>query len=234
MELSIKDIGKLLKKSWIIILVCIIVATAMGAVISLYLLEKEYNATSMIMVNSTTTKMIMINSTTMNQNGQNQNMTVDDYDLNVKLADSYSILSKSNRVLGQVIQKLNLNISTIGLAKMIDVSSLMGTDIIQISVTNTSPKFATDVTNTLADVFKQEVSNIMKMDNVQVIDYAKLPTIPVSPNIQLNTALSFIIGLIIGIIIAFLRYVLDDTIKEPEQITEIMGIPVIGSIPKIV
>jgi Capsular polysaccharide biosynthesis protein len=227
MELELKDIGKLLKKSWIIILVFVIISTGIGAALSIYVLQKQYSATAMIMVSSTNTPAAA-------QNGQAQNnMTMNEYDLNVKLVDSYTVLCKSERILNQVIQKLNLNLTPKKLADLIKVNSEMNTDIISISVTNPSPQQSMDITNTLVDVFKQEVTNIMKMDNVQVIDYATLPDEPASPNVQVNTAAAFLIGLIISIIIAFVRYHYDNTIINEDQITERLKFPVIGSVPKI-
>lgn len=225
MELNIKDIGKLLKKSWIIIFLLVFVSIAIGAALNVYVLKKQYSASAMIMVgyNDAST-----------QNGQsNNNMSINDYDLNVKLVDSYTILCKSDRILNQVIKKLNLNLTPKKLAAMISVGSEMDTDIIKLSVTDTSPQFSMDVTNTLVEVFKQEVTSIMKIDNVQVIDYATMPFEPVSPNVQTNLAISFIIGFLISIIIAFIRYYFDDTIKNENQITARLNIPVIGSYPKI-
>jgi Capsular polysaccharide biosynthesis protein len=225
MELDIKDIGKLLKKSWAIIVVLSIIATAASALVSLYLIEKQYTSSAMIMVSATKTT---------TQNGQNQNnMTSSDYDLNVKLVDSYTVLCKSDRILNQVIGKLNLNFTPEKLAEKIKVESEMDTDIISISVTDPSAQMSTDITNTLVDVFKQEVTNIMKMDNVQVIDYATLPDKPSSPDVPVNTAIAFIVGFIVSIIIALARYYFDDTIKNEDQLTEKLNIPVIGSVPKI-
>ena len=65
-----------------------------------------------------------------------------------------------------------------------------------------------------------------------MIDYARMPDSPVSPNVMLNAAVAGLIGLILGLIIAVLRYILDDTVKDMDSITEIMGVPVIGNIPK--
>lgn len=222
MEFTIRDVGKMFKKSWIIIVVLTIVGLLAGYFVSEYVIDKKYEATAMVLVSSTGT---------MSDQGNNQ-MTINDYNLNTKLVNSYSVLCKSDKVLSQVEEKLGINSNTKDLTKMINVSAKADTDIINISVTDTSPQFAQEVANTLVDVFQQEVTNIMKMNNVQVIDYAQVPERPVSPNVMLNTAVAALIGLILGIIIAVLRYILDDTVKDVDNITEIMDVPVIGSIPK--
>lgn len=221
MEFTIRDIGKMLKKSWIIVVALMIAGAAGGYFISEHIIDKKYTASAMMIVSTT------------NTGGENgSQMTINDYNLNTKLVNSYSVLCKSEKVLRQVQDKLAINSDLKDLSKMIAVNSEADTDIINISVTDTSPQFAQEVANTLVDVFQQEVQNIMKMDNVQVIDYASIPNEPVSPNVTVNTAIAGIIGLVLGIIIALLRYILDDTIKDADSITDIMGVPVIGSIPK--
>ncbi len=223
MEISVKDIGKLIRKSLTVILVCTLLSVTAGVVLSVFVFQKEYSASAMAIVTT--------NGVLGSKDGQI--LTESEYDLNVRLVNSYRVLCKSKRVLEQVIDNLKLDLTEKKLSDMISVTSEENTEIIRISVMNESPALACDITNTLMDVFKVEVRDIMNMDNVKVIDYADVPTAPVRPNYILNTVVSLFAGLLVGFIIAFLRYVLDDTIKEDAQVTDILKIPVIGNIPKI-
>lgn len=223
MELTLKDMGGIIKKSWIIILVLTILGTLLGFGISEYVLQREYEATAMMIVSTSV----------QNTDGESTTMTLSDYNLNAKLVNSYSVLCKSDRVLSQVRDMLGINMELQTLSNMINVSAKQDTDIISMSVTDTSPQTAQSIANTLVDVFKSEVAEIMKMDNVQVIDYAALPVRPVRPNVMTNTLAGGLVGLVVALIIAVLRYVLDDTIKESDLITDIMDLPVIGSVPRL-
>jgi capsular polysaccharide biosynthesis protein len=200
-----------------------ILGTLLGYGISVYVIQKQYQATAMMIVSSTTS----------GKDGETPGMTLNDYNLNAKLVNSYSVLSKSDRVLSQVRDKLGINIELSALSDKIDVSSKNETDIISLSVTDASPQMAQSIANTLVDVFKTEVTEIMKMDNVQVIDYAALPYKPVSPNVTTNTVAAGLAGLVLSLIIAVLRYTMDDTIKESDLITDILDLPVIGSVPRL-
>lgn len=222
MEISVKDLKKLFQKSMAVILSLTLAAGALGVLLSVFVFQKEYSASVMAMVSSKS-----------GAARQESSLTASEYDLNVRLVNSYRVLCKSNRVLEQVIGKMGLDLTVKQLSDMVSVTSEENTEIIRISVLSASPQLAADITNTLVDVFKVEVSEIMSMDNVQVIDYALVPQIPVRPNIPLNTVVSVMVGFFAGFIIAFLRYVFDDTIKDGSQVTEILGIPVIGNIPKI-
>ena len=224
MELTLKDVGGIIKKSWIIILALTILGAMLGFGISEYVLQREYQASAMLIV-STTMK---------NEDGDTAAMTLNDYNLNAKLVNSYSVLCKSDRVLNQVRDRLDISLELDKLSEKISVSSKQDTDIISISVTDTSPQMAQSIANTLVDIFKGEVAEIMKMDNVQVIDYAALPYKPVRPNVPHQyggggpgrTGDRFYHS---GA--APIHWMI--TIKESDLITDIMDIPVIGSVPRL-
>ena len=223
MELTLRDVGKIIKKSWILIIVLTLVGTVLGYGISTYYLKRVYKATAMMIV-STTMQSQETTSTT---------MTLSDYNLNAKLVHSYSVLCKSDRVLSQVRDRLGIHTDLDALSNMITVSSKEDTDIISIAVTGTTPEMTQAIANTLVDVFKSEVTVIMQMDNVQVIDYAVLPRNPVSPNIMMNSIIGGMVGLVAALILALIRYIADDTVKSTDVITGIMDTPVIGNVPKL-
>ena len=67
--------------------------------------------------------------------------------------------------------------------------------------------------------------------NVQIIDYARPPLFPFKPRVALNLALGLVIGIIGGIGMAFLFEYFDNTIKNPDEMIDRFGIPVLGLIP---
>ena len=67
--------------------------------------------------------------------------------------------------------------------------------------------------------------------NIQIVDYARPPLYPFKPRVVLNLALGLAIGLLGGIGMAFLFEYFDNTIKNPDEMTERFGIPVLGLIP---
>lgn len=222
MELTLKDIGAIVKKNWILILALVIAGTVLGYVLSAFVIPKEYVSTAMIIVSNR------------QQNSNNEPiMTSSDYELNIRLVNSYSILCKSDQVLSQVRDRLGINMELDKLSEKIEVSSKQDTDIISLSVRDADPQMAQNIANTLLNVFKNVVVSIMKMDNVQVIDYAALPQKPDFPNIPISTAAGGLVALVAALVISVLRYTMDDTIKESELITGIIGLPVIGHVPKM-
>ncbi len=69
--------------------------------------------------------------------------------------------------------------------------------------------------------------------NVDIIDRAQVSGAPIKPNKRKNLALGLILGLMLGIGLTFLLDYLDRTIKDEEDVQEKLGLPVIGTIPRI-
>lgn len=69
-------------------------------------------------------------------------------------------------------------------------------------------------------------------NNVAVIDRAETPRSPYKPRLGLNLALSLMLGLMFGGAAAVGREFLDDTFKTPEDVEEVLGLPLLGVIPK--
>lgn len=220
-DIGIDQILNMLRKRFILILAVMLVIGIAVTLFTFLVQDDVYQAQSTIIVSNTSTDPSL---------GQ---FTVNDYNLNVKLVNSYSVICKTNRVLEQAIVELGLPMTTEQLAKKITVSSAKDTEIIHIAVQDGDPAKAQIIANSVTRIFQSEVKEIMKMDNVQIIDEARLPDRPVSPNRARNVILGFAVGLLFGFGLAFLIEILDRTIKSEDQITELIGVPVLGSIPKI-
>lgn len=69
--------------------------------------------------------------------------------------------------------------------------------------------------------------------SVMVLSEASIPSHPVKPNKQMNTAIAMLLGLMLFTLLAFLLEYLDNTLKTPEDITRELDMPVLGIIPKM-
>lgn len=69
-------------------------------------------------------------------------------------------------------------------------------------------------------------------NNISVVDEAKVPGGPYKPNLRMNALLALVLGLLGGVGLAFLFEHLDDTFRRPEELEKLLGLPVLGVIPK--
>ena len=63
-----------------------------------------------------------------------------------------------------------------------------------------------------------------------VVDPAVAPMEPASPRVLLNTLLAALVGLMLAIGIAFLVEYMDDTLKSPDDVEAVAGLPTLGTI----
>ena len=74
----------------------------------------------------------------------------------------------------------------------------------------------------------------LRSSNIRIIDSARVPTSPASPDIPRNMAIALLIGLTGGVALAFVREALDNTIRTPEHVAQIAALPSLGIIPSSV
>lgn len=67
--------------------------------------------------------------------------------------------------------------------------------------------------------------------NIHIVDRASLPILPFKPNVKLNLMLALVIGLFLGVGSAFVMEYFEDTITNPDQISDRFQIPILGVVP---
>jgi capsular polysaccharide biosynthesis protein len=220
-EISLKEVLFILKKRMKLILSLFLVAILLSGIISVFVLDKVYQANTTLMVGRPKDYV------------SDANIQYNELLLNQKLVSTYGELIKTRAVAEEVIDNLNLDLSYEQYKEKVNVSLVKDTELIQIIVKDNDPSVARITADETANVFMDKVQEIMKVDNVHVIDKAETPTVPVSPNITLNIAIAAVLGLMIGVFFSFLLEFLDNTIKTPEDVEKYLNLPVLGSIPKV-
>jgi capsular polysaccharide biosynthesis protein len=224
MELELRDYYKIIRKRIWWIVVCILVATAATGVISYFFLQPVYEASTKLIVNkkqeSTGIEQIDLNSVNMN----------------IKLIDTYKEIIKTPAIMDKVVElHPEFKLSAKELGNLVHVNSVNNTQVMTVSVQDPSYEKAANIANAVSHVFQKEIPGIMKVDNVMILNEAKLSDIPapVKPNPKLNIAISFVVSLMCALGLVFLLEYLDDTIKTEEDVKEVLGIPTLAIISKM-
>ena len=77
------------------------------------------------------------------------------------------------------------------------------------------------------------VSGGVVTNNISVVDPAESSLFPYKPNIARNLLIGLAAGLFIGLCIVFVLEFIDDSIKFPDEVERILGLPLMGIIPRV-
>ena len=217
------DVFAMLKTLWkrkfSIVLVALVFAIAAFGY-SAFLAKKEYQSTSRIYVVS-------------RQNQENNALTNSDLQAGSYLVKDYREIILSQNVLTQAIEKLKLDMTPAELSKKISVSVPTDTRILSITAKDGDPKEAARIANGLRNVAAEKIISVTKVSDVTTLDEAEVPQSPSSPNIRRNVLLGFIAGAGLMVVLLVVVEVLDDRVKRPEDIEELMGLTLLGVVPDI-
>ncbi|MGA7855221.1 MAG: polysaccharide biosynthesis tyrosine autokinase, partial [Candidatus Acidiferrales bacterium] len=73
----------------------------------------------------------------------------------------------------------------------------------------------------------------LRSSNIRVVDPALVPTAPAGPQKTRNIVLGFLVGLVGGIGLAIFREYLDNTVKSPDDIELLAGLPSLAVVPAL-
>jgi succinoglycan biosynthesis transport protein ExoP len=157
-----------------------------------------------------------------------------------QISQTYAALMTERPLLVLVSNQLGITIRPEDLAKEISVAPRPNTQILDVAVKDTNPALAQNLANQLVANLIVEVKQFQQTetqlpnsrtgDDLVVVSPAVLPDRPVSPNKTLNVAIAFAAGLLVAVGIAFLLDYLDQSIKSDEELTERVGLIVVGHI----
>lgn len=162
--------------------------------------------------------------------------TINNNDLQAaeSLATTYSKILSSNSVLDAVLQELgDQAISRKELSKMVNVSVVTDTQLLEVVITSTDPQFACEVANAFVTVAPTKIVRITKAGGVEIVDHPEVATEKSSPRTVFDTAVGLLVGVIVAAVIVIVRTLSDTTIYLPEDVEKLNGITVLGQIPEI-
>jgi capsular polysaccharide biosynthesis protein len=205
------------KKVWLILLITIAAAVT-STLVSKYVIKPTYQAKSALIVSRA-------------PNDLDERLRYDDILMYERLIKTYGELAKSTPVLEETISKLGFSMDPEALRQKLTVTSMADTQIMEIAVEDTNPKLASELANTLSQVFIERAKVMLNTADVKIMENAKIPAAPIRPIIILNTAIAFILGLMLSLgLISLIEY-LDNTLKTENDIEKYLAVAVLASIP---
>ena len=218
-EIDLSRVFEIIKKHFKLFALIILATSAVAALVTLFLIPKKYTAE---------TKLIIVQKS----NPDSQQISYNDLQTSQKLVNTYSEILKSEAISDEVIQNLKLDdLDTEGYQKIVKISSVKDTEVITVAVTSKDSKEAATIANEVVRVFQDKIYSIMNIENVTVLNSAKVPEKKSSPSTMRNTLIGFLLGCVIdGCIVVYLL-LNDRNIRTEEEMKQIFDYPIIGLIP---
>ena len=215
--LVVLELLQTLKEKVALILAATILAAALGWAFSAFLMPRKYEASVNMIVN-TRTEIVGV-------------VTSDSISSAQDLVDTYAIIIKSNKVLNQVIEKLDLKMTYEELSKRITVDPIRNTQVMKIAAQCADPQQAALIVQTISEIAPAIVADAVEAGSCKVVSDVYAKGEAVSPNVLKNGvllgALAFV--LVCGLIV--LKELFDDFIVDDADLERKLGIPALGVIP---
>jgi len=219
-EIDVFQLVKVLWKRKFLIALVALVAGVTAFAYSSFVIKPQY---------ASTTRIYVVNRNQADKPGlTNQDLQAGSY-----LVKDYREIILSQDVLEKVVANQNLTIDAKTLGKKVSVTVPADTRIVSISVRDGNPEEASRIANALREVAAQKIISVTRVSDVTTLEEARPATSPSSPNIRRNTMMATIAGVGIVIVVVLLVELLDDRVKRPEDIEEVMHISLLGVIPNL-
>lgn len=217
-EIDLIDLAwALLDKIHYIVLCFLIGAVIMNAY-SYFLVRPTYKSTA---------KMYVVSAS------KNSVVDLDALNIGTSLTADYEQLMLSYPVLEQVINKLNLDMDSDTLAKMITLENPTDTRILNINVVSTDPKSARDIANTLMDVSVDYLPKTMSTNAPNVAQKARLADHKDGPSYTKYTMIGALAGAFLYCMYLVVKYLMDDTIHTADDMEKYFDIVPLAVIPDV-
>ena len=225
-ELKVRDLWLVLKNCWILMLAALVLVTGLTFIVMKVRHVPEYTATVTIWA-------LRVSS------DEVSGPTTQDVSVGTYLINDYKLLIEDDRIVNKVREQTNFADSTATLRSMVDIRNEQNTRVLYFSVTARDPKRAAEIANAWGTIFCAEVNNDLDSNQtdghtpemIKVFAEAEVPKTESNP-------LSFWKMLLIGLACALavyavylILYILDDKITTPDDVTEYLGLNVLGAIP---
>jgi len=215
--IRIEDIFNILRKRWKMIISITLLATLIAAIVSFFIIAPKYEASTKVFIGKENTK--------------DQNYNSSDIQMYQQLLKTYSEVIKTNDLVEKAIGTANLYITSGEVLKNLTVTPSANTQILEIKYISKDKILSKNVLDSVTTQFIKSSKDLIPNGNVKIIESVKIPDSPASPNKKMNIAIAFLIGLMISVGLAFLLEFMDNTFTTKDQLEQILGIPVIGTIP---
>lgn len=219
LEIDLKELFGELLEHWIFIAVTTLIAAVAGLLVTKLLITPQYEAKVNMIVNS--------------RQDSTGSLTNDNITSSKNLVSTYAVILKSNIILDEVIEELQLEDTYEQLSGRITVEAIDSTQVMRVSVTYPEPIVAYQIVEKLVEIAPEVIVDAVEAGSCKVVSNVTVGEDPVSPSTKKNVVLAALIGMVLSAGIVVLKTLFQNYIADDEDVAKYLGLPVLTVIPEI-
>ncbi|WKY46943.1 Wzz/FepE/Etk N-terminal domain-containing protein [Eubacteriaceae bacterium ES3] len=217
--IDLKKITAVLIKKWWLILIFTTISFGTSYLVADRYLTPIYEATTVLFLGTENTSLADLDSSLMDTDRQ--------------LITDYQHIALSHSVIDPIISNLNLQMTYAEFLENIFITAVEGSRLFTISFQSPDPIIANSVANSLANQLLQSISATVGVENIQILDSAPVPDAPIFPRMLNVLILGTSLGILLALAIIIFAFLLDNTVKNEDDVENLIGTSVLGNIPKV-
>lgn len=219
-EVNFKELLEIIVKKWWLILLLTVIGFGTAYIYTIKYISPVYEANTVLYIGQEGGSLGSID-VSLGQLNANSQLLVD-----------YTQIASTRLVINEVIKNLGLNISYDEFKDSVVIESVLDSRLFTVGFRHPDPQVAKQIADELAKQLTVAVLQIVGVENIRILDQALVPQEPISPNVLLNAVIGGLLGFFIALFVIILMFLINDTIRNEEDIEKLIGVSVLGDIPE--
>lgn len=214
--INLLEFFTILKSNWIVLMITCLIGASGAYIVSNYLMQSQYSATTNILVSQNVSA--------------SQAIELGEIETNLRMIQTYRDVIQDQIVLEDAATALNNDYTSDELRSKVTVDIQPDSQVFAITAIDNDPEMAAMIANETAKAFQGNVAEVISIDNVAILSPAISHPNAIYPNIPFNTLLGGAIGILFGMAYSLIKAVADKKIRTESSITEALDWNIIGVI----
>lgn len=222
-EEEVIDLMEIVRLLWAHALQIVAVAVAAAVIcllVCMFALTPKYEASINLIVNA-------------RQDASTATFTNDNFNSAKNLISTYAVIIKSNTVLNEVIDILDLDMTYSELYNQVEVESVDSTQIMSVTVTNTDAELAGEIAQTIADIVPDILVEKVEAGSCKTVSDININPNAVFPQTKKYVVIAGLGGAVLVCGVLVMMHLLNNTIVDDQDIEKKLGLSVLGLIPEV-
>lgn len=216
MEINIGELFKVLIKNILLVVIVSVLCAVIGLLSSMFLIDKKYSSEATIYITPKVTEQGTIDYNSIQTNS--------------RMVNNYMEILKGETILAKVADQVGME-SYSEVLDTLTISNPENTELISVSSETTDPELSQQIVSLVISTFTEDMMDILNLNNVTIINDAKVNENPVSPSVPKYTILGLAFGLVISCGYVFITFLFDKRLRTREEAENFLGVPVLATVP---